>query len=253
MTIEFQSSQPVPWYQTIRKHLQTRWLIGLLLLGGMTGGGLMLYRAIAPSQTAQSQMLTAPVERRTVPITFSANGTVKPERTINLSPKTAGYLKQLLVQEGDRVRQGQIIAYMDNSNLQGQLTQARAQLAQQEANRAQVDAAAIVRQQNGVTGVYVMGQDNQPVVKPIQIGTTVGDRTEVKSGLTGNERVLISFPPGQEPKSEMRGSLPGMGGNRNSSAGNRGNANTGNSAPPPPGPPAKLVFVRLWGQPNPPF
>lgn len=66
--------------------------------------------------------------------TLSANGTVEAERTINLSPKSAGYLKQLLVKEGDRVRQGQVLAYMDNSNLQGQLTQSRAQLAQQEAN-----------------------------------------------------------------------------------------------------------------------
>lgn len=523
MTTEVQPSQLMPWYQVIRKQLQTRWLIGLLLLGGITGGGLLLYRAVAPSQTANSQLLTAPVERRTVPITFSANGTVKPDRTINLSPKTSGYLKQLLVQEGDRVRQGQIIAYMDNSNLQGQLTQSRAQLAQQEANlnklingnrsqdiaqaqaqlaeaeaklqqlevgnrpeeiaqaqaqlasaqaqlrqaeddlrrnqsllregaiaqqtvvqkqsardaaqaavnqaqaalrlqqrgsrseevaqaraqveqrrqalsllqagnrpedidaaRAQVEAArgalqtiqtqlndtiikapfdgvvtkkyadpgsfvtpttagsssegaasnsiltlaatnqvvayideakisrvkvgqpvkitadslpdrtftgtvtqvaaqatttqnvtsfevrvsleptaqqllrsgmsvaaefqvgqlsdaimapsaAIVRQPNGSTGVYVLDQDNKPAIKPIQIGTTVGDRTEIKSGLTGNEQVLISFPPGQEPKSEMRGPLPGIGGNRNSSSGNRG-ANSRNSAPPPPGP-----------------
>jgi HlyD family secretion protein len=28
------------------------------------------------------------------------------------------------------------------------------------------------------------------------VGTTVNDKTEVKSGLTGNERVLLSFPAG---------------------------------------------------------
>ncbi len=44
---------------------------------------------------------------------LSANGTVKAERTINVSPKSSGYLKRLLVQEGDRVRQGQVVAYMD--------------------------------------------------------------------------------------------------------------------------------------------
>jgi HlyD family secretion protein len=91
----------------------------LLLLGGIAGGGFGIYRAIAPSQNTQSQILRAPVEQQSLPITLSANGTVKAERTINLSPKSAGYLKQLLVKEGDRVRQGQIVAYMDNSNLQG--------------------------------------------------------------------------------------------------------------------------------------
>ncbi len=134
MTTKLQSLHPNPWYRPLQKRLQSRLLIGLLLLGGIAGGGFAIYRAIAPSQNTQSQTLTAPVEQQSLPITLSANGTVKAERTINLSPKSAGYLKQLLVKEGDRVRQGQVVAYMDNSNLQGQLTQARGQLAQQEAN-----------------------------------------------------------------------------------------------------------------------
>jgi HlyD family secretion protein len=79
-------------------------------------------------------MVTTTAQQKTLPITISANGTIKPQRTINLSPKTSGYLRQLLIKEGDRVQEGQIVAYMDNSNLQGQLTQARAQFAQQEAN-----------------------------------------------------------------------------------------------------------------------
>ncbi|MEG3881882.1 biotin/lipoyl-binding protein [Microcoleus sp. herbarium7] len=134
MTTKFGLLNPSPWYQSIQKQLQSRWLIGFLLLGGIVGGGLVIYRTIAPAQNARSQMLMVPVTQKSLPITLSANGTVKAERTINLSPKTSGYLKQLLVKEGDRVLQGQVVAYMDNSNLQGQLIQSRAQLAQQEAN-----------------------------------------------------------------------------------------------------------------------
>jgi HlyD family secretion protein len=115
------------------KQLRSRWLIGFLIAAGLVGGGLTLHRMIARSQT-QQEILTALVERQNLAITITANGTVKAERTINLSPRTAGYLKQLLVKEGDRVRQGQIVAYMDDSNLQGQLTQSQAQLAQQQAN-----------------------------------------------------------------------------------------------------------------------
>ncbi len=40
----------------------------------------------------------------------------------------------MIVEEGDRVRQGQVIAVMDDSNLRGQLTQMQGQLAQQEAD-----------------------------------------------------------------------------------------------------------------------
>ncbi len=117
MTTKLQALYPNPWYRSLQKGLQSRWLVGLLLLGGIAGGGIGIYRAIAPSENAQSQILTAAVEQQSLPITLSANGTVKAERTINLSPKSAGYLKQLLVKEGDRVRQGQVVAYMDNSNL----------------------------------------------------------------------------------------------------------------------------------------
>ncbi|HBE31504.1 MAG TPA: efflux transporter periplasmic adaptor subunit, partial [Cyanobacteria bacterium UBA11368] len=128
MTTKFQPLHPNPWYQSLQKQLQSRWLIALLLLGGIAGGGFTLYRRLAFSQTTQSQILTASIEQKTLPITFSANGTVKPERTINVSPKTSGVLKELFVKEGDRVSAGQILARMDNSNLSGQLIQAQAQL-----------------------------------------------------------------------------------------------------------------------------
>ncbi|MCP6762173.1 MAG: efflux RND transporter periplasmic adaptor subunit [Fischerella sp. CENA71] len=134
MSIDLQPLQQNLWQVAFAKKLKFRWLIGLLLLGGIAGGGFSIYRAIAPSQNTQSQMLTVPVEQRSLPITLSANGIVQAERTINLSPKSAGYLKQLLVKEGDRVRQGQIVAYMDDSNLQGQVIESRAELAQQQAN-----------------------------------------------------------------------------------------------------------------------
>jgi HlyD family secretion protein len=133
MTTELQPLPQNQWYRSLRKQLQSRWLVGLLLLGGVAGG-VGIYRSVAPSQNTQSQILTATVEQQSLPITLYANGTVKAERTINVSPKSSGYLKRLLVKEGARVRQGQVVAYMDDSNLQGQLTQARAQLVQAEAN-----------------------------------------------------------------------------------------------------------------------
>lgn len=134
MTTQFRPSPHRWWSPRIPKQLRTRWLVGLLLTGGLVGGGLGIYRMIAPAATSRSQMVTTTAQQKSVSITLAANGTIKPERTINLSPKTSGYLKKLLVTEGDRVQLGQIVAYMDASNLQGQLTQAKAQLAQQEAN-----------------------------------------------------------------------------------------------------------------------
>jgi HlyD family secretion protein len=90
--------------------------------------------AMLPGRQSPSNVVTQAIERKTIPIRISANGTVNAQRSINLSPKTAGVIKTLLVKEGDQVRQGQVIATMDDNNLRGQFTQMQGQLAQQEAN-----------------------------------------------------------------------------------------------------------------------
>jgi HlyD family secretion protein len=110
-------------------------LRGILLSLLLGGGGLAFYRGVViPSGERDRQIPTVQVERRSLALTVSANGTVEPERSINISPVTSGRLKQLLVDETDTVKQGQIIAYMDDSTLQGQLIQAEGQLASAEAS-----------------------------------------------------------------------------------------------------------------------
>ena len=111
------------------------WLIALVLIS-ITGIGYVTYRqmVLVPQQKAKNQVQTALVERKNLTITISANGTVQPERSVNVSPKNSGILKQLLVKEGDLVEKGQVLAYMDDSNLQGQYRQAQGNLAATEAN-----------------------------------------------------------------------------------------------------------------------
>jgi HlyD family secretion protein len=106
-------------------------LISLLLMGS----GFAFYQfVVLPRSERDRQLPTVQVNRRTLPITVSANGSIEPERSINVSPVTSGRVKRLLVEETDTVEQGQIIAYMDDSTLQGQLIQAQGQLASAEAN-----------------------------------------------------------------------------------------------------------------------
>ncbi|HEY9806562.1 MAG TPA: biotin/lipoyl-binding protein, partial [Candidatus Obscuribacterales bacterium] len=112
------------------------WIVGLVVLGVVAGGGYTAYSQMTTTQrqATRQRVQTATVERMTLPITIAANGTVQPERSINVSPKNSGVLKELLVKEGDRVEAGQLLAYMDSSNLRGQLTQAQAQVASAQAN-----------------------------------------------------------------------------------------------------------------------
>jgi HlyD family secretion protein len=118
-----------------RKNIKN-WSIKLLFFALFIGISLAGFRllVIIPTRKAQTQLPTQPVERQNLNITVTANGTIEAERSINLSPKNAGIIKSLLVKEGDVVKKGQIIAYMDDSNLQGQLTQAKSGIASAEAN-----------------------------------------------------------------------------------------------------------------------
>jgi HlyD family secretion protein len=123
--------------------LQWKWLKFLfppivLVMLGPVGLGSKLMESLSNGSTTKP--LTQAVERKTVPTTITANGTVKAYRSINLSPKTAGIVKSLLVKEGDRVRQGQVVALMDDSSLRGELAQYQEQLIQQQANLQRLQA-----------------------------------------------------------------------------------------------------------------
>jgi RND family efflux transporter MFP subunit len=56
-------------------------------------------------------------------------GTVAPIRTVAVNNQLAGVLTAVLVEEGDRVRRGQVLARLDDTELRAQLRQAQAQFA----------------------------------------------------------------------------------------------------------------------------
>ena len=116
-----------------KKTLLGRWRIAILcILIAVSGGGYYAYtQMIAPAsnQGTRKRDRTVAIKRTDLPIIVTANGTIQPEKSINVSPKSSGRLKSLLVKESENVRTGQILAYMDESNTLGQITQADGNLA----------------------------------------------------------------------------------------------------------------------------
>ncbi len=107
--------------------LRRRWFIGLVLLAAIAGiGGL----AIAKRQQSGGDVaaLTVPVASADVALKVRGTGTIQPIRTVNLSPKVAGRIKQIFVDQGDRVQQGQVLAKMDDTDLRADVAQSRANL-----------------------------------------------------------------------------------------------------------------------------
>jgi multidrug efflux pump subunit AcrA (membrane-fusion protein) len=95
----------------------------------------------SPQQPAMS-VTVAPVQATRVARTLNVTGTVAARDLIPVLPQTTGLqIEQLLVDEGDVVKKGQIIAVLDNSVLQAQINEARADVESNQAVVGQRQAA----------------------------------------------------------------------------------------------------------------
>ncbi|MBD2446323.1 efflux RND transporter periplasmic adaptor subunit [Nostoc sp. FACHB-152] len=171
------------------KKRQYRWFSWLLIFGLLGGIGYAIYYqvTVAPRQEARRRILTQPVTRQNLAIAVSANGTIKPERTINVSPKTSGILKRLLVKEGDVVKQGQILAYMDDSNLRGNLTQAQGQLAQAEANLQKAQAG---NRSQDIAQAQAQLEEAQANLRKVEVGNRPQDIGQAQARLRSAQATL---------------------------------------------------------------
>ena len=76
--------------------------------------------------------------------TLSADGTINAKDTANVSAKVNGVaIEQILVEEGDRVKVGQVLAIFDTEAMQQQVLQAEADVAEAEATLANASADAV--------------------------------------------------------------------------------------------------------------
>lgn len=113
--------------QTVKKRS------GLIPLGVtlvLVGAGGLYMVSHRPDPSASLAKQTVPVRNQNQTIRIEASGTVVPIATVNISPKNAGRLAALYVDQGTRVKAGQLIARMDDAYLQAELAQAKAELAQ---------------------------------------------------------------------------------------------------------------------------
>ncbi len=102
------------------------WL--LLALATVLIGGLLYLNARRPAARVQ----VVPVARQGVSSEIASNGKVEPVMAYAQRAKFDGFVNQVVSTEGQAVRAGQLLLSMDDKDIQGQLDQARAQLASEE-------------------------------------------------------------------------------------------------------------------------
>jgi HlyD family secretion protein len=96
-------------------------IVVVLIVGGLWAG-----RGVFNSNSDIKPDDLATVQRGDLVLSVVATGSIVPISTVELKSKASGLIKNLLVEEGDTVREGQTLVELDKELLQAQLREAEA-------------------------------------------------------------------------------------------------------------------------------
>ena len=105
-------------------------LAGLALAGGVA---MLRFGPLAGNQRDLTPYVTT-AERGVLSGLITASGELLAVQNVNVSPRKQGLLAELLVDEGDAVQKGQLLAVMDPGDLEDRVQERQALLRQAEAN-----------------------------------------------------------------------------------------------------------------------
>lgn len=107
------------WY-----HSKLFWLIILLLISFSFYGAYSYY--FEQTSADKGILRTEKAELRDLDISILATGVVQPQNRLEIKPPIAGRIESVLVEEGEKVKQGQILAWMSSTERAAMLDAARA-------------------------------------------------------------------------------------------------------------------------------
>ena len=119
---------------------QRRWL----LIGTATVGVLVLLPLFIPgSKPNARQFLTEVATTGDLVVTVSASGTLEPTTSVDVGSEMSGTVAQVLVQENDHVKKGQLLAHLDLTKVSDTVTRSKAELTSAQAAVAQARATVV--------------------------------------------------------------------------------------------------------------
>ncbi len=114
-----------------------------VLVAGLIVASLALAAWYWTGRTSQGDAIayiTAPITRGDLVVTVTATGTVEPTNLVEISSELSGTVREVLVDNNDRVAVGQVLARLDTEKLEATLAQGNATLEAREARVAEADA-----------------------------------------------------------------------------------------------------------------
>ncbi len=169
-------------------------LLLILALGGLYAGGLLV-PAVSVDVTAVSQVYPS----QTLSL-LNASGYIVAQRKAAVASKVTGRLIALAVEEGSRVRQGEVIARMENADVTALRDQAAANLGTARAALKQAQAeqdnarAEYERYRTLVTGGYISRSDYE--VAETRHRRAVEGVTAAEAAIRAAEAALVNAEAG---------------------------------------------------------
>jgi multidrug efflux system membrane fusion protein len=148
-----------------------------------------------PREAPPVPISAARVERRAVPFTIEAPGTVEPLQTVAVQSQVTGVLERVNFREGDEVREGEVLFEIDPRPFRAALGQARGVLARDEAQLASAEAD-VQRFEALVEKEYVTPQQYQQAKASAAAlrATVESDRAAVQAAQLNLQYATIRAP-----------------------------------------------------------
>jgi len=137
---------------------RTWWIVALAVAVIVAGAALWRWQRQPVEIGATVAVRRGAIERIVI-----ASGTIQPEHLVEVRPKISGIVERFLVDAGDRVTEGQVIAQIDRETLESAVREARAVLNEAEVGR---DHAALERTRR--TTLLSRGVESEDIVDRVR-------------------------------------------------------------------------------------
>jgi RND family efflux transporter MFP subunit len=158
-------------------------------------------RASQASRQPASKSWTLPVMHAAsgAPLEYTTVGSVVSDQRVDVASRLSGYIREILVQEGDRVRRGQVLARLDASDVEGAIRQGRAAVGAAEAafRDAQIDRERF-------QGLFDRGSISDNEWRKVRL------RSDAARGALGQARAGLDTSLAQRDYAEIRSPLNGV-------------------------------------------
>ena len=134
-----------PFFQILRRaKLPVKIALAAVLIAAGWGAYKVFFAKGGPQNGPRNVMVaveTAEIRRGPIREVGLFSGTLIPKTSFTVAPKISGRIKQLLVDIGDTVRQGQLVAVLEDDEYRQQVAQAEADLRVAQANLAEAKSS----------------------------------------------------------------------------------------------------------------